>query len=62
MAALPAEDRSALSSGGTVCGRRRGAQPTLALDACDAIEALTAERASRSYGPQWIMLDGIVSV
>jgi hypothetical protein len=26
---------------------------------CDAIEVLTARRASRSYGPQWIMVHDV---
>ena len=42
--------------------KRPRSQPDLVEALCAAIEALTARRASRSYGVQWIMLDGIVSV
>ena len=38
---------------------RPRSQPDLAEALCDAITELTAERAARSYGPQWIMLDTV---
>jgi hypothetical protein len=42
--------------------KRPRSKPDLVERLCDAVQHLTAERAPRSNGPQWIMLDGIVSV
>ena len=38
---------------------KRPRSPDLVERLCEAIEHLTAERASRSYGPQWVMLDTV---
>ena len=70
-----AEDRSALSSAETVCvdaggplslhlltmpkPKRPRSKPDLVDRLCGAIEHLTAVRASRSHGPQWIMVHSV---
>ena len=38
---------------------RPRSQPDLAEALCDAITELTAERAARSHGPQWIMVHSV---
>ena len=39
--------------------KRPRSKPDAADRLCDAIKELTAERASRSYGPQWIMVHDV---
>jgi hypothetical protein len=39
--------------------RRPRSKPDAVDRLCDAIKELTAERASRSYGPQWIMVHDV---
>ena len=34
-------------------------RPDLVERLCDAVEHLTAERAARSHGPQWIMVHSV---
>lgn len=36
--------------------KRPRSKPDLVERLCDAVEHLTAERAARSHGPQWIMV------
>src|SRR6476620_11598859 len=38
---------------------KRKRRPDLADRLCKAVEELTAERASRSYGPQWVMVHDV---
>jgi predicted component of type VI protein secretion system len=39
--------------------KRPRSKPDLTDRFCDAIEALTAKRASRSYATQWVMLHSV---